>query len=170
MAALAADTGAPLVLMHMQGTPRTMQHDPHYDDVVGEIAAFLAARAEHAVAAGVRRDRLVIDPGIGFGKTVEHNLEILRRLGQIAALGLPVMVGASRKSFLSPVVGEAGPRDRLGGSIACAAVAVLAGARIIRGHDVREAVQAVRLCNAIQGYSATEIGTALAAGSGAPPG
>jgi dihydropteroate synthase len=170
MAALAADTGAPVVLMHMQGTPRNMQHDPHYDDVVSEIAAFLAARVENAVAAGISRDRLVIDPGIGFGKTVEHNVEILRRLGQIAALGPPVMVGASRKSFLSPVVGGASPRDRLGGSIACAAVAVLAGGRIIRGHDVRETVQAVRLCNAIRGYSATEIGTALAADPGAPSG
>lgn len=169
MAELAARTGATVVLMHMRGSPRTMQHNPQYDDVVSQIAGFLEQRVGYAVEAGIDRGRLVIDPGIGFGKTVEHNLEILRRLGEIAALGPPVLVGASRKSFLGIVMGGGGPRDRLGGSIACAATAVLAGARIVRGHDVRETVQAVRLCNAIRSYSATGIDTPLAPGPAAPP-
>jgi dihydropteroate synthase len=121
--------------MHMLGTPRTMQRDPHYVDVVGEVKAFLEERIAFAVAAGVDEERLLLDPGIGFGKTVEHNLELLRRLDEIVAVGRPVMVGTSRKSFLGRITGRA-VEDRTAGTIATNVLAYERGARVFRVHDV----------------------------------
>jgi dihydropteroate synthase len=135
LAAVVAATGAGLCLMHMRGEPRTMQRDPRYGDVVAEVAAFLAERRQFAVERGVARERVALDPGIGFGKTGEHNLELLRRLGEIAALGSPVLIGTSRKSFLGRLTGrEVG--DRLAATIASNVVALEHGARIFRVHDV----------------------------------
>ena len=150
MADLAATTGAPVVLMHMQGTPQTMQDNPTYDDVVGEVAAFLDRQVSVAKSAGIHPERIVIDPGIGFGKTTEHNLQILARLREIVAIGPAVLIGASRKSFIGKTLGIDAPQDRLAGSLACAAVAVMAGARIIRAHDVRETAHAARMCHRIK--------------------
>ena len=153
MADLAATTGAPVVLMHMQGTPRTMQDNPTYDDVVREVSAFLDRQVSAAESAGIDPERIVIDPGIGFGKTTEHNLQLLARLREIVAIGPAVLIGASRKSFIGKTLGIDDPRDRLAGSLACVAVAVMAGARIIRAHDVRETAHAARICHRIKaGY------------------
>ena len=149
MARLAADAGAPVVLMHMLGTPRTMQTDPTYVDVVREVVDFLEERIAFAASAGIALDRIVIDPGIGFGKTVEHNLALLAGLNVLTGIGPPVLIGASRKSFIGRVLGVEDPRDRLSGSLACAAVAVMGGARIIRAHDVRETVEVVNVCHKI---------------------
>ena len=149
-AAVAAELGCDVVLMHMQGEPRTMQAAPRYDDVVAEVTAWLAARAEAALAAGVARDRIWLDPGIGFGKTVEHNLALTARLGDIAALGFPVLYGASRKRTIQSIDPTAtDPADRLGGSLAMALAAARNGAAIIRVHDVRETVQALAVQAAI---------------------
>lgn len=148
MAPLVAETGAAVVLMHMQGTPRTMQQSPHYDDVVAEISAFLAERAERARAAGIPAEAVVVDPGIGFGKTVQHNLEILRRLGEFRRLGYPLLVGTSRKSFIGAVLGLP-VEERLVGSLASVVVARLAGASLFRVHDVAETRQALALTEAI---------------------
>ena len=130
--------------MHMRGEPRTMQHDARYDDVVGEVRDFLRARAEKAVAAGV--DEVWIDPGIGFGKTTDHNLSLLRHLDVLVATGFPVMVGASRKSFVGRLTGDAPVDDRREGSLATAVWCMLGGVRMVRVHDVdtaiREAVRA----------------------------
>ncbi|UUY03408.1 dihydropteroate synthase [Svornostia abyssi] len=135
MAALVADRGCEVCLVHMRGEPRTMQDDPHYDDVVDDVRAFLTARVEVALAAGVARERIVLDPGIGFGKTVDHNLELLDRLDELAALGFPVLVGTSRKSFLGKIVGR-DTDDRLPGTIATNVLALARGASIFRVHDV----------------------------------
>ena len=135
LAALCADRGCEVVLMHMLGTPRTMQDDPRYDDVVDDVKAFLAERIEAAVAAGIDEERIWVDPGIGFGKTVEHNLELLRRLGELRELGRPIVVGTSRKSFIGRLTGrEVG--ERLGGTIASNVLALAAGADVLRVHDV----------------------------------
>lgn len=143
-AATAAELGCEVVLMHMQGEPRTMQADPRYDDVVEEVRAHLSARAEAAMAAGVARDRIVLDPGLGFGKTVEHNIALLRRLDRLADLGFPVLVGASRKRMIQTLDPTAtDPMDRLGGSLALHLFAAAKGAAVIRAHDVRETVQAL---------------------------
>ncbi len=150
MRALAASCDAGLVVMHMRGEPRTMQDEPHYDDVVAEVAALLLAQAELLVAAGVDRERIALDPGIGFGKTTAHNLELLRRLDEIVALGYPVLVGASRKRFLGEITGVAEPRERLAGSIAAALAAVERGAGIVRVHDVAETVQALATARAVR--------------------
>jgi dihydropteroate synthase len=136
MAALVAERGCDCCLMHMLGEPRTMQDDPRYEDVVAEVAQFLAQRADAAMAAGVARERIMVDPGIGFGKTLEHNLELLDRLGAIAALGFPVVLGTSRKSFLGRLTGREDPHER---AVATAATSVLGlerGASIFRVHDV----------------------------------
>jgi dihydropteroate synthase len=130
-----AASDAAVCLMHMQGEPRTMQREPRYGDVVSEVKAFLAARVADAEAHGVARERIVIDPGFGFGKTVEHNFELLRNLWQFAEMGLPVMAGWSRKSTLGAVTGRA-PGERLAASVAAALLAVQHGARILRVHDV----------------------------------
>lgn len=147
----AAELGCDVVLMHMRGEPRTMQDDPVYDDVVGEVRGLLAERAEAAMAAGVARERIWLDPGIGFGKRLEHNLELLRDLGRIAALGFPLALGVSRKGFLraiDPAAEDAS--DRLGGSLAAALWGAGHGADMLRVHDVRETVQARAVWAAIQ--------------------
>jgi dihydropteroate synthase len=125
-----------VVLMHMQGTPATMQRDPRYTDVVGEVADFLAERARAAVAAGIAPAVIVLDPGIGFGKTVSHNCLLLRRLDLLAAVGYPVMVGVSRKGFIGQLLGARPTEGRLLGTAAAVALAVLGGARLVRVHDV----------------------------------
>lgn len=135
MAALVADRGCDVCLVHMRGEPRTMQNDPQYDDVVDDVRAFLTARVEVALAAGVARERIVLDPGIGFGKTVDHNLELLDRLDELVALGFPILVGTSRKSFLGKIVGRDAD-DRLPGTIATNVLALARGASIFRVHDV----------------------------------
>ena len=135
LAGVVADAGVDCCLMHMQGEPRTMQDDPRYDDVVSEVKAHLEERAAFAVAAGIAEERIRVDPGIGFGKTVEHNLELLRRLDEIVALGFPVLVGTSRKGFLGKLTGrEVG--ERLPGTIATNVLAFERGASIFRVHDV----------------------------------
>jgi dihydropteroate synthase len=145
---LCAERQAGLVLMHMQGVPRTMQDDPTYEEVVGEVRAFLAERLEAAISAGVARDRVWLDPGIGFGKALEHNLELLRRLGELRELGRPLVVGTSRKSFIGKIDGSE-VTDRIGGSIASSILALAAGADVLRVHDVAETAQAVRLADAV---------------------
>lgn len=150
MAGVCADGGVEVVLMHMLGTPRTMQDDPRYEDVVGEIAAFLAERAAMAEATGIGRGRIWIDPGIGFGKTVDHNLELLKATGRFADLGLPVLVGASRKRFIGEVGGLAPESQRVGGTIAACLAARAGGAAMVRVHDVEPVVQAVRVAAAIE--------------------
>ncbi|HXG52614.1 MAG TPA: dihydropteroate synthase [candidate division Zixibacteria bacterium] len=154
MAALAAAEEVPVVLMHMQGTPQTMQKEPRYGDVVAEVRAFLAERMRTALAAGIAERNLIVDPGIGFGKTLEHNLALLRGLPALASLGAPLLVGVSRKAFIGRILGlEAG--ERLEGSLAAAAAAVLAGARIVRAHDVLATRRAVAIADAIR-YGARE--------------
>ena len=149
--ATAAELGCDVVLMHMQGEPRTMQADPRYDDVVAEVAAWLAARAGAAMAAGVARDRLRLDPGLGFGKTAAHNLALTAHLDRIVALGFPVLYGASRKRTIQSVDPTAtDPADRLGGSLALSLEAARKGAAIVRVHDVRETVQALAVQAALR--------------------
>jgi dihydropteroate synthase len=148
--ALCAERDAGLVLMHMQGTPRTMQDAPRYDDVVEDVRAFLAERLEAALAAGVAEDRIWLDPGIGFGKALEHNLELLRRLGELRALGRPLVVGTSRKSFIGKVDGS-DAAERIGGTIASSVLAAAEGADVLRVHDVAEVAQAVAMATAILG-------------------
>jgi dihydropteroate synthase len=141
---------APVCLMHMLGEPRTMQDDPHYGDVVAEVAEFLAERADAAIAAGVPRERLCVDPGIGFGKTLDHNLALLRRLDEIAALGYPVVVGVSRKRFLGVLTG-AGERGREAASLAASLAALHRGAWMVRVHEVRPVRDALAVEAAIEG-------------------
>jgi dihydropteroate synthase len=152
LAGTIAESDAYLCLMHMLGPPRTMQDDPRYDDVVSEVAAFLEERLAFAVGAGIAEERICLDPGIGFGKTVEHNLELLSRIGELAALGRPVLVGASRKRFLGRLLGDP---DALTGPVAAGvAAAVLAyerGASLFRVHDVSEHVEALAAARAIVG-------------------
>ncbi len=143
LASLVADRGATCCLMHMQGEPRTMQDAPRYTDVVDEVRAFLEARVAVAVAAGIPEARIQVDPGIGFGKTVEHNLQLLARLDELVALGLPVVVGTSRKSFLGRLTGRTDPADRLAATIATNVLALRAGARVLRVHDVAPARDAL---------------------------
>ena len=151
LAGVVADSGAYLCLMHMLGEPRTMQDDPRYDDVVSEVAAFLEERLAAAVEAGVPEERVCLDPGIGFGKTVEHNLELLARLDELVALGRPVLVGASRKRFLGRILGDP---DALTGpvsaGVAASVVAFERGATLFRVHDVREHVGALAAARAIE--------------------
>jgi dihydropteroate synthase len=145
-----ADVPVAVCVMHMQGEPATMQQSALYGDVVYEVKAFLAERAAACEAAGIARDRIVIDPGFGFGKTVEHNLTLLRRLPEIVALGYPVMVGLSRKSTIGALTGrDAG--ERTAGSVAAALAAVARGAAIVRVHDVRETIDALKVWRAVQG-------------------
>ena len=146
LAGVVADAGAYLCLMHMQGEPRTMQVEPRYSDVASEVAAFLEGRLAFAVAAGIPAERICLDPGIGFGKTVEHNLELVRRLDVLRALGRPVLVGLSRKSSLKRLTGS---DDLLGASIAAAVAAFERGASIIRVHDVKPTVDALTVAAAI---------------------
>ncbi|MCK4272931.1 dihydropteroate synthase, partial [bacterium] len=150
MAEVVAESGAALVLMHIKGTPRNMQRNPRYDDVMAEIFHFLARRVQKAEEAGIARDRLVVDPGIGFGKRVEDNLVILNRLGELHALGLPVLVGVSRKSFIGKVL-DLPVDDRLEGSAAAVTLAVAGGAHILRVHDVGAMSRVARMAHAICG-------------------
>jgi dihydropteroate synthase len=149
MVSLVAEESVPVVLMHMRGVPRSMQLEPHYDDVVREVRDFLADRIQCAVEGGVEQSRIIIDPGIGFGKTLEHNLALLRGLPQLAGLGQPLLVGASRKTFIGKIL-EVDPGERLEGSLAAAVAAVLAGASIVRAHDVKETRKALRVADAIR--------------------
>jgi dihydropteroate synthase len=135
MAGVVAGAGVDCCLMHMLGDPRTMQHDPHYDDVVGDIKAFLAQRMAFAVETGIAEERILLDPGIGFGKTVEHNLELLRRLGEFLDLGRPVVIGTSRKSFLGRLTGRASD-ELVAATVATNVLAYERGARVFRVHDV----------------------------------
>jgi len=150
LADLCAERGCTVVLMHMLGTPRTMQDDPRYDDVIDDIRRFLAERIEYAVGRGIAEERIWIDPGIGFGKTLDHNLELLDRLDEFRVLGRPVLIGTSRKSFLGKLTGRE-PRDRLGGTIASNVLAYLRGAEIFRVHDVAPVRDALRVAAAIRG-------------------
>jgi dihydropteroate synthase len=155
MVEVAAQLGAGVILMHMRGTPATMQNNPTYDDVTGEIRQFLAERLAFARGHGVSEDRLAVDPGVGFGKTAEQSLEILARLSELEPLGRPVVIGASRKSFIGKVL-DLPIEDRLEGSLAAAVTAVLAGARMVRAHDVRATRRAVDLAEAIRTARAAE--------------
>lgn len=154
MLRVVAAARAGVVLMHMQGEPRSMQRDPRYGDVVKEVAAFLAERVRAAEAAGVARDAIAVDPGLGFGKTTEHNLALLRGLRDLRALGVPVLVGASRKAFIGALTAENGaapsPQDRLEGTLAAHVVASTRGADIIRCHDVRAHRRAFAVADAIR--------------------
>jgi dihydropteroate synthase len=156
MVEVVRDAGAGLVLMHMQGTPEMMQSNPSYDDVVAEVRAFLAERVAFAVARGVEKSQIAVDPGIGFGKTVEHNLQLLARLEEFGSLGCPITVGTSRKSFIGKVLafqGEEetrGANERLWGTAATVAWAVAHGARIVRVHDVAEMADVVRMTETLQ--------------------
>jgi dihydropteroate synthase len=143
MAALVAERGCEVCLMHMLGEPRTMQRDPRYGDVVADVRAFLAERLAHAIGAGSAEERVWLDPGIGFGKTIDHNLELLARLDEIVALGRPVVVGTSRKSFLGTITGGREPGDRVAGTIATNVIALTRGASVFRVHDVAEARDAL---------------------------
>jgi dihydropteroate synthase len=149
-----AASDAAVCLMHMQGEPSTMQAAPHYADVLGEVRGFLRERVARCVAAGIARTRLVLDPGFGFGKSLEHNLELLRRLGEIAADGIPVLAGLSRKGLIGALTGRAGG-DRLAGSLVLASLAVRSGARIVRAHDVGPTVDALRVAIAAGGAGGT---------------
>ncbi len=144
MAAVASETGAGLVLMHMQGTPETMQNDPRYDDVVSNVRNFLEERMAFAAEQGVLPKQIALDPGIGFGKTDEHNLALLRGIPELTALGRPVLIGASRKSFIGRLL-ERIPEERLAGSLAAAVFAKLRGVQLLRVHDVKESCDAAKL-------------------------
>ena len=148
MAALVADRGCDCCLMHMLGDPQTMQADPRYDDVVSDVKAFLEQRAAHAVAAGIDEARIMLDPGIGFGKTVAHNLELLRRLDEIVALGFPVVFGTSRKGFLGTLTGREDPHDRVAATVATNVLALERGARVFRVHDVPASVDGLKVAAA----------------------
>ncbi len=150
MAAFVATAGCPVVLMHMLGEPKTMQKEPRYDDVTREVRGFLKERAEHANAAGVRPENIILDPGIGFGKTLEHNLMLLARLDEIVALGPPVLLGASRKRFLGSITGAEEARDRLFGTVATTVLGYERGATLFRVHDVRANREALAVAQAVR--------------------
>jgi dihydropteroate synthase len=148
LAGFVADRGCDCCLMHMLGEPRTMQDDPRYDDVVDDVRAFLEERAEFAVGEGVREERIMVDPGIGFGKTLDHNLELLRRLDEIVAVGFPVVVGTSRKSFLGRLTGREDPHDRVAATVATTVLALERGAAVFRVHDVAPTKDALTVATA----------------------
>jgi len=150
MLLLAARAGVPLILMHMQGTPATMQVAPRYDDVVAEVREFLRERAAAATSAGIPLEHVLLDPGIGFGKNMAHNLELLRRLAELAALGRPLVVGTSRKKFIGTITNQPEPSRRLFGTAASVAWSVANGAAVVRVHDVAEMVQVVSVIEAIR--------------------
>ena len=149
MAELAAELGAPLILMHMQGTPQTMQQHPEYRDLMSDVTASLAASMGMAAAAGVEVEQLVVDPGFGFGKTPEHNLELLRRLRELRSLGRPILVGTSRKSTIGKVLGDLPADQRVEGTAATVALAIAGGADIVRVHDVREMARVAKMADAV---------------------
>ncbi|MCV9878768.1 dihydropteroate synthase [Brenneria izbisi] len=143
----AAATGLPVCLMHMQGGPKTMQHDPHYDDLMAEIGAFLQQHIDRCVNGNIPKNKLLLDPGFGFGKNLAHNYELLARLGELHRFGLPLLVGMSRKSMIGQLL-KVPPLQRVQGSVACAVIAAMQGAQIIRVHDVKETVDAMRIVEA----------------------
>jgi dihydropteroate synthase len=147
---LAAEQHVPVVLMHMQGTPATMQVEPHYDDVVAEVLQFLCERADRAQSLGVPRERILIDPGIGFGKTLKHNLLLLKHIDRFVATGYPVLVGTSRKRFIGKITGREQPADRVFGTAATVAWCAAAGVSIVRVHDVAQMRDVIKVTQAIQ--------------------
>jgi dihydropteroate synthase len=149
MVSVIEEAECPVILMHMQGDPKTMQKDPHYEDVVREVRDFLAERAEYAVAAGVRPENIIVDPGIGFGKNLEHNLALLHNLDEIVDLGFPVLIGASRKSFIGRITGVQEARDRVSGTVATTVLAFEQGATFFRVHDVRANREALAVAEAV---------------------
>ncbi len=149
MVSLIEEAACPVILMHMQGEPKTMQKEPNYQDVVREVRNFLAERAEYAVAAGVRLENIIVDPGIGFGKNLEHNLALLRNLDALVDLGFPVLIGTSRKSFVERVTGVQEARDRVFGTVATTVLAFEQGATFFRVHDVRANREALAVARAI---------------------
>jgi dihydropteroate synthase len=149
MARLAAEKQVPVVLMHMQGTPRTMQIEPKYEDLVNDLLAFLLERAKGAERFGIPKERFFIDPGIGFGKTVEHNLKLLADIGKFVTTGYRVLVGPSRKAFIGKITGKQNPADRIFGTAAAVALCTAAGVSIVRVHDVAEMLDVVKIANAI---------------------
>jgi dihydropteroate synthase len=150
MLPLVVERGVPFCLMHMQGMPKDMQTEPHYDDVVGEISRFLRERAEAAEEAGAEPAKIIVDPGIGFGKTLQHNLEVLRRLDELNSLGYPLLLGPSRKSFIGGIL-DLDVDERIEGTAASVALGIAHGADIIRVHDVKEMVRVARVADAITG-------------------
>jgi dihydropteroate synthase len=151
MASVVADARCPVILMHMQGEPKTMQREPHYKDVVSEVTDFLESRAEHAVRAGVRPENIIVDPGIGFGKTLQHNLALLRNLEALVELGFPVLVGASRKRFIGSITGVGEASERVFGTVATTVLAYEKGATLFRVHDVRANREALAVAEAVLG-------------------
>jgi len=149
MAQLAAKWQVPVVLMHIRGTPKTMQIDPKYGDVVGEVLEFLLSRAKRAQQLGILKDRIFIDPGIGFGKTVQHNLSLLRNIDRFVATGYRVLIGPSRKSFIGKITGKENPADRIFGTAAAVALCVSAGVSIVRVHDVAEMADVIKVVQAL---------------------
>jgi dihydropteroate synthase len=149
MAEVVARHGALCCVMHIQGTPQTMQQNPQYEDVVRDISRYFEERLALAERAGILRENIWLDPGIGFGKTVEHNLEILRRLREFTAFGLPILIGTSRKSFIGKILGDLSPEERLEGTAATVAIAIMNGANAVRVHDVREMVRVARMTDAV---------------------
>jgi dihydropteroate synthase len=149
MAAVVARAEVPCILMHMKGRPRTMQENPEYSDLMAEVTGFLSAALERGEAAGIERTQMLIDPGIGFGKTVAHNLEILRRLAELESLGVPIVVGPSRKRFIG-AVSDSPPGERLEGTIAACVLAAANGANVLRVHDVKPVVRALKLADAVE--------------------
>jgi dihydropteroate synthase len=154
MAATVAEFQAGIVLMHCQGTPATMQQEPHYDDIVGEVRDYLGARVEALVAAGLPRENTVVDPGFGFGKTLEHNLTLLRQLDQFTRLGRPILVGLSRKAMLGTLTGQKRPEQRIHAGLAAVTAAILRGARLVRTHDVAATRDAARIADELRVYQA----------------
>jgi len=154
MGQLASEQRLPIVLMHMQGKPLTMQAEPKYDNVVAEVLEFLLTRAKRAEEFGIPKNMIFIDPGIGFGKTLEHNLEILRNIDTFVATEYRVLVGTSRKSFIGKLTGKENPADRIFGTAATVALCVAAGVSIVRVHDVAEMVDVVKVCSAISSFPA----------------
>ncbi|MBF0565955.1 MAG: dihydropteroate synthase [Nitrospirae bacterium] len=150
MSYVVAKKNAAVIIMHIKGTPRSMQANPVYADLFGEIAAYLADGIETAIKAGIPADKILIDPGIGFGKTFDHNLLLLQGLGRLRALGKPIVAGTSRKAFIGHILGQPEPSDRLTGSLAAAAISVLNGANVIRAHDVKETAMAIKIADAVR--------------------
>ncbi|HET6661980.1 MAG TPA: dihydropteroate synthase [Rubrobacter sp.] len=149
IASVIQEAACPVILMHMQGEPKTMQKEPHYEDVVREVRDFLAERAEYAVAAGIRPENVILDPGIGFGKNLQHNLALLQNLDAIVDLGFPVLIGASRKSFMEKITGVQEARDRVSGTVATTVLAYERGATFFRVHDVRANREALAVAEAV---------------------
>ncbi len=150
MAEVVRESKVPLIIMHMQGEPQNMQDNPHYADVLKEVCQYLAGRRDFLFAQGIARDKLIIDPGIGFGKSLEHNLSLLKRLQELKSLGLPVLLAASRKATIGKVLGNLPAEERLEGTIALSCQAVMAGAQLVRVHDVKENIRAIRMLEAVR--------------------